>query len=462
MKHSVNRRTWLRTVGTAGAGAVLGNKALAEILSRPASFPQQTRFRPPDKPITAIVAGAGNRGNVYGNYALKFPQELKIVGFAEPVPFRSERYAKKHDIDPKNQFITWEHIFDVPKFADAVIITTPDALHYGPAMAALEMGYDLLLEKPIAQTWPECRDIMKLTQNRGRIVAVCHVLRYAPLFKKVKEVIASGALGRLLSIDLIEPVEHLHMSHSFVRGNWRNSKESNPMLLAKSCHDLDLLRWYTGTHCKRVSSFGHLSWFKKENAPAGSTLRCTDGCAVESECPYSALEVYYRNRQRLHVMDIPEEGDKGPVIMDRLKNGPYGRCVYHCDNDVVDHQVVAMEFDKEITASFSMEAFTSYWGRRIKVMGSMGDIVGELEDLVISDFTNGKSLKWNVLEHADVSSGHGGGDYGLVRDWIQAVSQQNPEFLSTDIASAMESHLMAFRAEESRLTGTVKEVGAAE
>jgi len=462
MKQSIDRRTWLRTVGAAGAGAVLGNKALAEILSRPAAFSSRAQSRLMEKPVTAIVAGAGNRGNVYGDYALRFPEELKIVGFAEPVPFRSTRFAEKHNIDSKNQFITWEHIFDVPKFADAVIITTPDALHYGPAMAALEMGYDLLLEKPIAQTWQECRDIMKLTQDRGRIVAVCHVLRYAPLHKKIKEVIDSEALGRLVSIDLIEPVEHLHMSHSFVRGNWRNSKESNPMLLAKSCHDLDLLRWYTGTRCKRVSSFGHLTWFKEENAPPGSTLRCTDGCAVEAECQYSALKIYYRNHQRLHVMDIPENVDKGPVILERLKNGPYGRCVYHCDNDVVDHQVVAMEFEKEITASFSMEAFTSYYGRRIKVMGAMGDIVGELEDLVIADFTTGKQLGWNVQEHADISSGHGGGDDGLVRDWVQAVSQQDPGFLSTDIASAMESHLMAFRAEESRLTGTVREVGAPE
>jgi len=461
MKHSLSRRAWLQTVGSAGAGAVLGSRALAEILSRPAAFTPHPLARPPEKPVTAVVAGAGSRGNTYGGYALKFPAELDIVGVAEPIPLRLSRYAEKHQINPAYQFRTWEHIFDVPKFADAVIITTPDHLHYGPAMAALEMGYDVLLEKPIAQSWQECLDILRLAQDRGRVVAVCHVLRYAPFFRKIKEVVDSGALGRLVSIDLLEPVEHIHMSHSFVRGNWRNSGESNPMLLAKSCHDLDLIRWYTGVPCTKVSSFGHLTWFRESNAPVGSTPRCTDGCAVEASCPYSALKIYYRNRTWLHHFDLPEEGDPGPDIMQHLRAGPYGRCVYRCDNDVVDHQVVAMEFDREITAAFSMEAFTSYGGRRIRLMGAMGDIVGDSDDILITDFHTDQTTRWNVLEHADVASGHGGGDYGLVRDWVQAVSQHNPELLPTDIASAMESHLIAFRAEEGRATGTVKDVGAA-
>jgi len=461
MRHPLSRRAWLQTVGSAGAGAVLGSRALAEILSRPAEFPLHPWSRPPEKPVTAVVAGAGNRGNVYGGYALQFPAELDIVGVAEPIPIRLSRYSAKHEIDPAYQFRTWEHIFDVPKFADAVIITTPDSLHYGPAMAALEMGYDVLLEKPIAQTWKECSDILKLAKERDRVVAVCHVLRYAPFFRKIKEVVDSEALGRLVSIDLLEPVEHIHMSHSFVRGNWRNSRESNPMLLSKSCHDLDLIRWYTGTHCTRVSSFGHLTWFRESNAPQGSTPRCTDGCAAESGCPYSALKIYHKNRTYLHHFDLPVEGDQGPAILEHLKSGPYGRCVYRCDNDVVDHQVVAMEFDREITASFSMEAFTSYGGRRIRLMGAMGDIVGESDEIVITDFRTEQTERWNVMEHADVTSGHGGGDYRLVRDWVQAVSQHNPELLGTDIASAMESHLIAFRAEESRAAKTVMEVGTA-
>ena len=453
------RRDVLRLIGVSTAGTAMGSSALSALVSRPVEFAPHPLAKPLPSPVTAIVAGAGNRGNVYSSYSLTFPSELRIVGFAEPVPLRSERFARKYGIPPERRFTTWEDIFKVPKFADAVIITTPDHLHYGPAMAALEMGYDLILEKPISQRWEQCVDIMRLARSRGRIVAVCHVLRYAPFFRKIKEIIDRGTLGRLVSVQLLEPVEHVHMSHSFVRGNWRNSKESNPMLLSKSCHDLDLLLWLTGRHCRRIGSFWSLTWFRTENAPRGSTGRCTDGCAVEATCPYSALKIYYRNRTWLTHMDLPEEGDKGPAILEHLRTGPYGRCVYRSDNDVVDHQVVMMEFDDQVTATFSMEAHTSYAGRRIRMMFANGDIVGDEEDLFASDFTTGETERWNTKENVSPTSGHGGGDYGLVRDFVQAVGQQNPRLLATSIETSMESHLMAFRAEEARARGTLEDVG---
>jgi predicted dehydrogenase len=268
----------------------------------------------------------------------------------------------------------------------------------------------------------------------------------------------SDQLGEIVSIQHFEPVEHIHMSHSFVRGNWRNSKESNFMLLSKSCHDLDILRWTIGKPCRRVSSFGSLKHFRKERAPAGSTMRCTDGCAVESKCPYSALKIYYRNRTWLHHFDLPAEGDQGPLIMKYLKEGPYGRCVYHCDNDVVDHQVVAMEFEDQITAAFSMEAFTSYAGRRTRVMGTMGDAVGDMNLLTVNDFRSEKEVTWDASKALEVQSGHGGGDYGLAHDFVQAVSQQDPALLTSTIEASMESHLIGFRAEESRLTGRTLDV----
>jgi predicted dehydrogenase len=447
-----SRRDLLKTLGASTAGAIFSSSALAEAVNSPAVIPPHPLARPLSKPITAVVAGAGNRGNTYASYALKVPADLAIVGVAEPIPFRNDRFAKRYNIPADQRFATWEEIFRRPKFADAVIITTPDALHYGPAMAALELGYDLILEKAIAQSWKECSDIMHLSRKQGRIVAVCHVLRYAPFFRKIKEVLDSGAIGRIVSIQLMEPVEHIHMSHSFIRGNWRNSKESNPMLLSKSCHDLDLLVWFTGKHCTRIGSFGSLTWFSRGNAPAGSTARCTDGCAVETECPYSALKIYYRKRTWLGHMDLPADGDQGPAILDQLKKGQYGRCVYRSDNDVVDHQVVMMEFEDGMTASFNMEACTSYAGRRIRIMGTRGDIVGDEENLLVSNFQTDQVARWNVKENADVSSGHGGGDDGLVRDFVQAVSRHNPELLSSTIENAMESHLMAFRAEEGRLS----------
>ena len=250
------------------------------------------------------------------------------------------------------------------------------------------------------------------------------------------------------------------MSHSFVRGNWRNTTESNPMLLSKSCHDLDLLSWYVGKPCTRVSSFGSLTWFRKENAPAGSPPRCIEGCPVEANCCYSALKVYHPTGGWNFVLDLPAEGDTKAIILEKLKESPYGRCVYKCDNDVVDHQVVNMEFTGGVTASFSMEGHTSYGGRRMRLMGTEGDLVGDENDLFISNFKTGGTARWNDNEHADLSSGHGGGDYALLAALVQAVSHHDPRYLSTSIASAMESHLIGFKAEEARAKGTVVEVGA--
>ncbi len=452
--NGVNRRDLLKTGALFAIGAPLfdlleSRRAEAE----PLVLDQEPAAKPVSRPITAVVLGAGNRGNVYASYAEKYPDELKIVGVAEPIEVRRARFSARYNIPAEHQWTTWEHAFTVPKFADAVIITTPDALHYGPAMKGLGMAYDMILEKPIAQTWKQCADIMKLAQQKKRIVAICHVLRYTPYFRKLKEVIDSGQLGTVVSVSHFEPVQHEHMAHSFVRGNWRNSKESNFMLLAKSCHDLDMLRWLIGKPCTSVASYGALSLFKKENAPAGSTLRCTDGCAVEATCPYSALKIYYRNRTYLGHMDLPAEGDKGPAILEHLKAGPYGRCVYHCDNDVVDHQVVAMEFADRITASFSMEAFTAYHGRRTRIMGTMGDVVGDMELMTVTDFRTGKATTWDATKALTVQSGHGGGDYGLVHDFLRAVDAQDPSLLTSTIEASMESHLIAFRAEESRLKG---------
>lgn len=457
MKNELTRREMLRISGLAAAGIPLFNLLPNNIEAKPIIIPLNPEFKDPDKPVTAVVMGAGNRGNVYSGYSTKFPKELKIVGVAEPIEIRRKKFAEKYGIPKEHQWTTWEHAMQVPKFADVMIITTPDHLHYGPAMAALNLGYDLQLEKPIAQTWKECNDILKLALKNNAIVAVCHVLRYTAYFRKLKEVMDSGILGDIVSIQHMEPVLHEHMSHSYVRGNWRNTKESNFMLNAKSCHDLDILRWTINKHCTRVSSFGSLKHFKEKNAPAGSTMRCTDGCKVEATCPYSALKIYFRNRTYLHHFDFPEKSDQAEIIMKNLKEGPYGRCVYHCDNDVVDHQIVNLEFEDQITAAFSMEAFTSYAGRRTRVCGTMGDIVGDENIMTVADFRTDKAEVWDTSK-VKIDSGHGGGDYGLVHDLIQAVSQRKPELLTSTISASMESHLMGFRAEESRLTGKIMDV----
>jgi predicted dehydrogenase len=319
-------------------------------------------------------------------------------------------------------------------------------------MAALERGYDLLLEKAIAQSWAQCRDIFTRAQEKRAIVGVGHVMRYSPYFRMLKHVVDSGRIGDVVSVQHLEPVEHIHMSHSFVRGNWRNTAKSNPILLSKSCHDLDILRWILGRPCRRVQSFGSLRVFRREMKPEGATPRCADGCAVEATCPFSALEIYVRGGTRWrHHKDTP--GDDEASVLEWLSRTNYGRCVYQLDNDVVDHQTVNMEFDDGITVAFSMEGLTSYGGRRTRIMGTRGDIVGDEKRLDVYDFAERKRYEWTVAEHAQPLGGHGGGDFGLVRDWVQAVSRRDESLLTSTLAASMESHLIGFTAEESRHEG---------
>lgn len=453
MSKHFSRRDALRAIGLSAGALALPRTNFAETpAAQPILLPEKPLHL--SKPVTAITIGAGNRGNVYGGYSLQFPNNLDIIGVAEPNPIRNERYAQKHQIATPHRFKTWEDVFKVPKFADAVIITTPDNLHYGPCMAALKAGYDVLLEKPISPSEQECRNILALAKKTGRIVAVCHVLRYAPYFVRLKELIQSGAIGTLVSIQHLEPIEHIHMSHSYVRGNWHNSKATTPIILAKSCHDLDILRWMIGKPCNSIQAFGSLKWFKKENAPAGSTARCTDGCAVEGQCPYSALDIYYRKRQRNYVFDLPDDKDKqAAYVLEQLKNTNYGRCVYQMDNDQPDHYTTNILFEGDVTANFSMEAFTSYEGRRTRVMGSHGDIVGDMTSFTLTNFLTGKQETWS--EGTDM---HGGGDWRLVANWIDAVDKHDPSLLTSTIDASIESHVMGFMAEASRTEGQVKAV----
>jgi len=268
----------------------------------------------------------------------------------------------------------------------------------------------------------------------------------------------SGSIGKLISIQHLEPIEHIHMSHSYVRGNWHNSKKTTPIILAKSCHDLDILRWIIDKPCKSISAFGSLKWFKKENAPAGITKRCTDGCAVEKTCPYSALKVYGKPDGWSSVFDFPDDKAKHKeYLLEQLKTTNYGRCVYRMENDQPDHYVTSMEFEEEITANFSMEALTSYHGRRTRIMGSHGDIVGDMTEFTHTDFLTGKINKWDISLDQEKNSGyqvsgHGGGDWGLVTDWVKAVKNQDPNLLTSTIDASVESHIMGFMAEKSRKT----------
>ena len=429
---------------------------------QPLALPDERALFVPARPVTAITLGAGARGTVYGNFALAYPDNLRIVGVADPSDVRQLTYAEAHRIPPAHRFHDWRDVFARPRFADAVIVSTPDALHFDPCMAALEAGYDVLLEKPIAPTLDECRALLAKARETGRIVAVCHVLRYAPYFVKLRELLQAGAIGRLVSLQHMEPIGHVHMAHSFVRGNWRRSDTSAPIVLAKSCHDLDILRWLVGSRSEQVQAFGELTWFRAENAPAGSTARCLDGCAVEPSCPYSAARIYDRDRQRTYVFDLPpEEPARTLAILDALRTTDYGRCVYRLDNDQPDHYVANIRFRGGVTASFAMEGFTPWSGRRTRAMGSHGFIEGDMAGLEVHDFRSGHVARWDspVEEaHDDAYSGHGGGDWRLVADWVEAVATQDAGVLSSTLGQSIESHAMAFACERSRRDGTVEAV----
>jgi predicted dehydrogenase len=263
-------------------------------------------------------------------------------------------------------------------------------------------------------------------------------------------------------VDHFEPVGYWHMAHSYVRGNWRKESESSFMLLAKSCHDLDILRWLVDKPCRQIASFGSLKHFKSENAPAGATHRCIEGCKAEPDCPYSALKLYLDMNRKGWPVSVITEDLSLEGRMKALKEGPYGRCVYHSDNDVVDHQVVSMRFEEEITVNFTMSAFTPQKGmgmRQTRIMGTKGYLEGDMSGFTITTFNGNKTEEFLSDQlGGDAGSGHGGGDRGIITNFVEAVRQNNPKLLSSTVDVSVESHIMAFKGEESRKTGTMVRV----
>lgn len=404
------------------------------------------------KTLTAVLLGAGSRGRyIYGPYAEKHPEELKIVAVAEPHEERRRRIAEIHGIAPENVYASWEHAFENGRIADVMIISTLDHLHFEPAMKALELGYHILLEKPMSPVPEECIRIEQAAIARKRVLTVSHVLRYSPFWSGIKRCIEAGEIGAVATIQHAEFVGYRHMTHSYVRGNWRNSAETSPMILAKSCHDLDIISWLIDQPCTSVSSFGSLLHFRKEHAPAGSTDRCTDGCRVEKECPFSALKLYNQPPEhpwaRYITHDLSPEG-----IMKALKEGPFGRCVYRCDNNVVDHQVVNMEFAGGANATFTLSGFTEREVRSVRIMGTKGEIYGDMEEgtYTLRRFAGGEKI---VFHCGVAGDGHGGGDDRMVADFLRQVREHGDGSGAalTSATASLQSHLIAFAAEESRL-----------
>ena len=407
-----------------------------------------------NQPLTALVLGAGARGTfAYAPFALKHPDQLEIVAVAEPDAFRRHRLSTEHDIRPKLQFTTWQDALAQPKMADVIINTTQDQMHHESTLAALAAGYDVLLEKPITNTLAETVELIHAAERHGRLLQICHVLRYTNFFAKLHDIVQSGRLGDIVNVTHRENVRYTHMAHSFVRGSWRNSAESSPMILAKCCHDLDILQWNIGQPVTHLQSFGSLMHFRPANAPANATRRCTAPCPAADDCPFDARRHYLNPANKNWARKIADSFQPD-AIQHALETGPYGRCVYHCDNDVVDHQTVNMRFANGATVTLIMQGHSHDESRTMRYDGTRATLRGKF------DYANGwieihdhltDQVETLIIPAGD--SGHGGGDMGIIESFVQAVRGGAPAM--TTARESLESHLLAFAAEESRHNHTV-------
>ena len=412
------------------------------------------------KKLSAIVVGFGGRGATYAKYAMEHPEELEIVAVADPNPIRRETAKQRHGIPDGLLFPTWEDLAAQPKMADFAIVATQDNMHYAPALALIDKGYHLLLEKPMAPTAWECKQITEAAERKGVKVVVCHVLRFTNLWRAIKKVIDDGLVGKVMSVIAMENVGHIHQSHSFVRGDWRNTAESTCMIMAKCCHDMDILQWLLGSKCRQVQSFGTRSHFRAENRPEGAPDRCIEGCPVGEQCYYNAVKLYLEDKENLwfrrtaaQTIDMPTDEQ----IIEALKTGPYGRCVYNCDNDVVDHQVVNMQFEDGCTVSFTMTAFSQGF-RGIRVFGTEGELVSS-QDQTYLELYSFETRQWERIDlnmsGNDIATGHGGGDTGIMVDILSLLRGETPSDSICEVRTSYENHITGFAAEESRLTNKV-------
>ena len=403
-----------------------------------------------------VLIGAGSRGTIYANWAHSHGH--KIVAVAEIRPDRLAEAGTRLEVPEAMLFTDAKQLFSLGKVADAAIIATMDRDHYGHVMAALDCGYDILLEKPISPDPRECIAIEEAANRLGRKVTVCHVLRYTNFCTEIKNILDSGELGKIVAIQHAENIGNFHMAHSFVRGNWRNDKLSSPIIMQKSCHDLDILLWLTGAHCKKVAAFGSLSYFKEENAPAGSTDRCLT-CPVAESCRFDAQKAYLPGLGGWPT-DVVCLEQTEEALMEALKEGPYGRCVYRCDNNVCDHMSIILEFDNDVTATFSLTAQTSACHRTLHIMCEDGEIVADdgQKQIIVTHHVSSQSetFQQRVINVRTNGSGHGGGDAGIMEDFTKSLSGHGES--RSSISRSVESHLMACAIEESRLTGTVVEL----
>ena len=405
--------------------------------------------------IRVAICGAGSRGTMFGELIGQRPEWARVVAIAEPKRELRERFAAEHGLAAASCYDDWRELLAADESLDAVVVTTMDREHAGPAITALQAGHHLLLEKPMAPTWEECEQIAHAAEEASGVTAVCHSMRYARPFRMLKEVVDSGRLGQVVTVDHIEQVNWWHQAHSFVRGKWGNEARSAFMLLAKSCHDIDYLSYLLGRRCKAVSSFGSLSYFTEANAPEGSGERCVD-CAVEPDCPWSAMKLYVdADRENWPARTASPLDHSRQAHLDAVSHGDYGRCVWRCDNDVVDHQVVALEYEGAVTATFTMTGFTAVGGRRTRVHGTEGS--AEFGEHGIEVGRYGQGAVERIAIEPD-SGGHGGGDKRIADSWLRAIRFGDRDQVVSSVRESLATHRIVFAAEQARRERRVVEL----
>lgn len=411
-----------------------------------------------DLPASIIAIGAGNRMRTYAHYLQQHPEEGKIVAVVEPNDYRRDALSEAFGVPASHRFASYEDFFREPVSGDAVFICTPDKDHFRCCLLAVQNGYNVLLEKPIAQSYEECLILDDAVRKAGVIVNVCHVMHYYPCYIKLKGLVQDGGLGKVVSVNHTEWVGLNRTTHSYVRGIFGRKEDSNPMFLAKCCHDVDFLLWLLGdVSIKKVSSFGSLRWFKKENAPQGSAQRCID-CRVEGNCPFSAVNLYWRKREWISNIDILSGETLEDSIQRELRTGDIGRCVYHCNNDVVDHQSVAIDTEDGITITMLMECFTRKDSRKTYIYMTEGEIECNEKTIKVTRFLDNQQKTYNFL-HTLKQPFHAGADLKIVEEFLYAIRHKK-NHLSSLLHNSILSHLVCYAAEESRVEGKVVNISS--
>ncbi|MCX6875905.1 MAG: Gfo/Idh/MocA family oxidoreductase [Verrucomicrobia bacterium] len=413
-------------------------------------------------PVTLAIIGAGKRGEAYADYAKKHPDQLRVAAVAEPRKVLRERLANDHKLPPERCYDGYEAFAREPKLCDAVAICTQDRMHLAPVEALAPKGYAILLEKPLSHDPEECARIVACVRQHGNLFACCHVLLYTELTRKLRELLRGGVIGDIVSMQHLEPVAWWHQAHSFVRGNWRNSAESSFMLLSKSCHDIDWMRHIIDRPCRQVVSFGSLRHFKASEKPPGAADRCLECLpAIERQCPYSATKLYLDSFGRDWIIDylndvITAGNPTRESVRAVLASGPYGRCVYACDNDVVDHQTVMLECEGPVTATFTMTAFTPTMHRATRIFGTRGFIETDFVRIKVFDFLTERETVHDTAIEPDSSTAavcHGGGDYHIMHAFVHAVATGDLSLIHSGPDETLASHRIVFAAEQSRREG---------